>query len=54
MLPFKKKDKMLNPKSRMDYFLLGIIHGQELRKKYPRPSMPTYTPSKIIQPKQLT
>jgi hypothetical protein len=56
MWPFKKKEKKWKPKSSLDYFLLGFAHRQaqrqELRKLIGR--KPTYTPSKIIQPKQLT
>lgn len=52
MWPFKKKEKKLKPRSPIDYFLLGLSIQMEMRKKFGRP--PTYTPSKIIQPKQLT
>ncbi len=52
MWPFKKKENKWKPKSDFDYFLLGSIHGIKLRKKIGKP--PVYTPSKIIQPKQLT
>lgn len=53
MWPFKTKEKKFKPKSDLDYFLLGIAHARELRGKYPIPKQPTYTPSKIIQAKQL-
>jgi hypothetical protein len=52
MWPFKKKEKKRKPKSDLDFFLLGIAHRQELRKQIGNP--PVYTPSKIIQPNQLT
>lgn len=54
MWPFKNKEKKWKPKTDFEYFLLGFLHARELRKKYKRPPPPTYTPSKIIQPKQLT
>jgi len=53
MWPFKRKEKNRDPRTDFEYFLLGIAHGQELRRKYPQPKAPKHTPSKIIQPKQL-
>jgi hypothetical protein len=49
MWPFKNKEKKLNYYSlfNIDFTLLGIQHGIELRKQIGRP--PKYTPSKIIQ-----
>jgi len=52
MWPFKKKEKIWKPKTDLDYFLLGVAHGRELRRQIGKP--PKYTSSKIIQPKQLT
>jgi hypothetical protein len=52
MWPFKKKEKKWEPKTDLDYFLLGLAHSREPRRKIGR--QPRYTPSKIIQPKQLT
>ena len=46
--PFKRKQKQWKPKSKLDYFLFGIMHAQDLKKKYPMPKRPIYTPSKII------
>lgn len=54
MWPFKKKEKKWKPKADFDYFLLGLQHAHELRKKYKRLPPPIYTPSIFIQPKQLT
>lgn len=49
MWPFKKKERKWKPTSSLDYFMLGVVHRQELRKKIGKP--PIYTPSKIIKPK---
>jgi hypothetical protein len=53
MWPFRNKQKKWKPKTELDYFLIGIAHAQYLKNKYPIPKSPTYTPSKIIQQKQL-
>jgi hypothetical protein len=52
MGPFKNKENKWKPKSPIDYFLLGLKVQMQMRKKFGR--QPRYTPSKIIQPKQLT
>lgn len=52
MWPFKKKENKFKPRTDLDYILLGIAHRRELLRQIGR--KPTYTPSKIIQPKQLT
>jgi hypothetical protein len=49
MWPFKKKEKKWKPKTDLDYFLLGVVHKQQIRREIGR--QPRYTPSKIIQPK---
>jgi hypothetical protein len=56
MWPFKKKEKKWKPKTDLDYVMLGFIHGRQLREKLRKElgRRPRYTPSKIIQPKQLT
>jgi hypothetical protein len=54
MWPFKKKEKQRKPKTDLDYFFCGIQTMRGIKKKYPNPIEPTYTPSKIIQSKQLT
>lgn len=54
MWPFKKKEKRWKPKSDIDYLMLGLMQQVKFRKalRNLERKKPTYTPSKIIQPKQ--
>lgn len=55
MWPFKNKEEIRQPMSWIDYTLLGVIHGKQLKERMRRDlgRPPKYTQSKIIQPKQL-